>query len=524
MIVSGLFAPWLCLAVARAAEPAGAGIGPFAPEVLVLPDSQVAPDVVAAPAVPDTGLHFLGLADTKLSVNNIATTSPLVNGQIVGTLGGLNATTVQAAAGSYVEQRVDGFLTYRPKLLDGKATLTAAFEVDFAWGDGSYSIGGNTGGGVGGDQVNLQTRRLETRFQLWRHTSTVVGLQFVGDGVADPENTKLDELTRSGGKLMFFGTEAAGISVYGKAFDTRASWRVGMYTLAEQALAEPDDVTLWMGDGQQRLGYATTLGAHFWYLRDRGGGTAGVLGSGPTSALSEMQGGPRLDLSAGDAAPETNAALGWGGLDFGYNAGLDKGPIGLTGLLVANFGRLYVTDETDVSVFGVLGNAEARLHYAPGAGSVLKAELIGVTGGGGEPADTGVYHGVITGNSYGIAATAWSSHGCLLLFPDPVSINRSVAAEYDVSGAGQGLFAATGQLGYDAVPNLLTVAVGGGVATHPAAGGSASGSGAVSELNLRVVGKPLPLLTVGLYGGVLLGADFDVAPWEAYTSVDWVVF
>lgn len=479
---------------------------------------DVAPDAVPEPAKPDTGFHFLGLADTKVSVNDIATTSALVNGQIVGTLGGLNATTVQAAPGMYVEQRVDGFLNYRPKLLDGKATLTAAFEVDFAWGDSSYSIGGNTGGGMGGDQVNLQTRRLETRFQLWKNTSTVIGLQFVGDGVADPENAKLDDLARAGGKLMFFGTEAAGVSVYGKALSQHASFRLGGYTLAEQALAEPDDVTLWMGDGQLRPAYATTVGLHLWYLRDRAGGTAGVLGSGPTSALSDMQGGPRLDLSDADAAPETSAALGWGAVDVGYNAGLDKGRFGATALGVANFGRLYVTDETDVSVLGFLADAEARVRWAPGAGSVARAEVIGVTGGGGEPRDTGVYRGVVTGNSYGVAATAWSSHGCLLLFPDPVSINRSVAGVYDVSGAGDGLLAGTASVGYDPLPNKLTVAVGGGVAAHPGTAGS------LSEVNLRVVGKPLPLLTVGLYGGALLGTDFDVTPWEVYSSVDWVVF
>jgi hypothetical protein len=151
---------------------------------------------------------------------------------------------------------------------------------------------------------------------------------------------------------------------------------------------------------------------------------------------------------------------------------------------------------------------------------VLRAEVIGVSGSDGNEARSGQYSGVITGNSYGIAATAWSTHGCLLLFPDPLSINRQVASTYDISGGGQGLVAGMGQVGYDIVPNRVTAAIGGGFAAHPAAEDEPT----VAEVNARITGHPFPLVTWGGYGGVLLDPAADIRAWSVYTAIDWVVF
>lgn len=478
-------------------------------------EGAVAPEVTPRPAPPDTGLSFLGIFDTKVSVNNLATTSALVNGQIVGTLGGLNATTVQSQAGMFSEERAIGFLKYAPPLLDGRATLTAGFEIDFAFGDAAYGTGGNTGGGYGGDQVNLQTKRLHARFDLGHHQDVVVGLQFVGDGAADPEHATPDDLVRSGGRLNFFGSEAAGVTLYGHLTDKTAYWRLGGYTLAEDAFAEPDDITLWMADGQLRPAYATTVGLHGWYLRDRAGGTSGAFGSGPTSPLSELQGGPRLDLRSSDTdpAPETSAALTWVLADGGYNAGLDHGRYGVSAVAGLSLGRLYVTGEPDVNVFGWMADAEARVRWAPGQGSVIRAEGLLTSGDD----DRASYNGVITGNSYGVAGATNVTHGCLLLFPDPVSINRQVAMVYDISDAGRGLVGVTGQVGYDLLPNKVTTTLGGGHAR------TAAGEAIGTELNARVLTRPLPLVTVGLYGGVLLGTAFETAPWSTYLALDWVL-
>lgn len=489
------------------------------PEASTPEANSPAADVSPAPR-PEAPVKFIGLFDVKASASNIGSSSAFVNGQVVGTLGGINASTVTDTTAMSSEQRAVGIVSYTPGVLDGRATLTAGFEIDFAFGDQSYSTGGNTGGAFGADQVNLQTRRLHGRFRLDSTTDVVVGLQFVGDGVADPERAKLDDLVRGGGRLLFWGSEAAGVSVYGRG--DPLAYRLGAYTLYEAALADADDITLLMADGQWHAAYATRVGLHAWYLRDRGAGNGGLLGTGPTSVLSQMQGGPALDLRdpPGDGvAPDVSADLTWIAADLGYNAGLDRGDVGATVLIAANLGRLYVTDQADLGVSGGLIDAEARWRWAPGAGSVVRAELLASTGDTPEDnLDGGAYTGIVTGNSYGIAGSVNATHGCLLLFPDPVSINRQVAAVYDASNAGAGLAALTAQAGWDVVPNRLTASVGAGHAE------TAAFVPVGTEVNARLVLKPFPLATVGLYGGVLIGSAHDRSPWMSYVALDWLVF
>ena len=534
LVVGGL-AP-----AARAQTPGWPGNGEQASKVLDVDDAE--PDVVAAAPTPKTGLEFVGVLDLKPTVSDLTTGSAYANGQLVGTLGGTNSTAVQDPAdvpGFAVEQRVGTFFKYTPKLLDGRATLGAAFEVDFAWGDSSYGTGGNTGGGFGADQVNLQTRRLYGKFRLWGKPGTVgashsradlvAGLQFVGDGVYDPETARLDDLERSGGHLLFFGTEAAGLTLYGVQSDV-LRYRAGAYTLYEDVLSDPDDVTLWMGDVEWRPAFAVRLGVHGWYLRDRAGGTAGPINaSGPASALSELQGGPRLDLrtdtsaTSTEAAPSTSAALVWLGGDASYNAGLDQGRFGATGSLFLNSGRLYVIGKPDVPVLGVLFDGEARARWAPGAGSVVRLEALYASGdaAGDEGHKTGApYGGIVTGNSYGVAAASWTTHGCLLLFPDPTAINRQVAVVYDPSNGGAGVVGGSASVGYDVLPNKLTVTAGAGYA-QPTVGGGAGMHG--TEANVHVSGHPFPLATLSVAGAVVVGSGFDRDPWVVTSSFQWIV-
>jgi hypothetical protein len=478
-------------------------------------------DAQPAPDGEDDGFTFLGLLSTRFVVTDVTTDNPLLNGQLVGVLGGLNQTTTSEQAGAYTEHRAGAFFRYAPPVLDGRAALDAAFEIDFGFGDASYGIGGNTGGGYGADQVNLQTRRLSGRYELAEDTVAVVGLQFVADGVHDPGASKLDDLIRSGGKLIFFGSEAAGATVYGMARTAAGAellrYRVGAYTLLEQGLGDPDDVTLWMADAQVAPAHALRVGAHAWWLRDRAGGQGGAFGSGPTSALSELQGGPRLDYRADGSAlaPEVDADLLWLAADVGYNARLDMGDVGATAVAVANLGALYVTEQPDAGTQGYLVDAEARWRFAPGDGSIVRAEALWSRGDG---PGKDYYTGVVTGNSYGAVGAVYMTHGCYLLFPDPGAINRQVSAVYDVSGAGEGVVAVTASAGYDLIPSRLTVGVGFGHAS------TAAMAPVGTEINARVVAKPWVLGNLGAHGAMLLGTGLPQDPWTVLASLDWLVF
>ena len=489
------------------------------------PESRAA---VIEPTRPEPGgLAFFATFQARTGATDTASTNPLLDGQVIGDLGGTNGVVVDpTVVAAYTEQRANAFFTYRPKLLSGHAALTAAFEIDFAFGDRAYGTGGNTGGGFGGDMVNLQTRRLHADFWATRGKHDIhalVGLQFLGDGVSDPTAVAPDDLLRSGGRLMFFGSEAAGVAVYGRmhdAFGDRLRWRLGAFTLAEQGNSRPDDTSLLVADAEFTPAYAVRVGAHAWYLQDRSGGTGGALGLGPTSALSEMQGGPRLDPYDGYPPPEGAeilADLGWFGVDAAYNPRLDLADVGLTGAAFVNVGRLYAPIVHDDRVLGALFDVEARWRYARGAGSVARAEALVTTGGGVDPDR---YGGVVTGNSYGVAGAFHATHGLLLLFPDARAINRLTPVLTDVSGRGRGVRALTASVGYDLVPDRVTVAAAGGHAV--AADGATWGT----EIDARVAVVPLPLLEVAVYGGVLApgaASGLAAAPWAVYGAINWLI-
>ena len=94
-------------------------------------------------------------------------------------------------------------------------------------------------------------------------------------------------------------------------------------------------------------------------------GTGGSFGSGPTSDLWELQGGPDLDLYDGLPPPEgapIDADIGWFALDAGYDAGLTHGPFGVHGIALVNVGRMYAPIVHDDDILGVF--AERRLSAA----------------------------------------------------------------------------------------------------------------------------------------------------------------
>lgn len=499
----------LCLA-ARAATPE---------EAVVVPGpAELAP------------LSALGLFQTRITRSSIISTNPFLDGQVVGALGGSNGTTTSLDERSMsAEQRAVGFLTWTPPALDGRAALTAGFEVDFAWGDQSYQTGGNKGGGFGADQVNLQTRRLYASFLPLRgdhEIRVLTGLQFVADSAWDPHSSTLNRLARQGGGLGIWGSEAAGVSVFGRHSDgwgERLAWRLGGYTLVENGLGLGDDLTLWMADASLSPAYRVDLGLHAWWLKDNTGGSGGTLGLGPTSQLSAMQGGP--DLNFGDGV-EVDADLIWLAADIGWNRELRRGPIGARALGLFNLGRLYLTDLPDVSVRGWMVNAEVRGRYARGSGSELSAQLLATSrDGSGE----GAYTGLVTGNSYGVVGANWTSHGALLLFSDPGAINRQVAVVSDLSNGGRGLLALTGNAGYDLLPERLTAQ--GALAMARTPDGEALGQ----ELGAGLVAHPLPLLDVGLRGAVVQGArvsdpstaqlsELPAIPWTVLAHLQWVLF
>jgi hypothetical protein len=216
----------------------------------------------------------------------------------------------------------------------------------------------------------------------------------------------------------------------------------------------------------------------------------------------------------------------WIMADAGYNHALTTGPVGATGFAVANVGKIYVEDQADPSVGGAAAGAEARWRYAPGAGSIARAEVLWTSANG--PEDDS-YDGVITGNSYGLVGAVYATHGAVLLLPDIQAVNRHVGVVYDISNRGAGLLALSSNVGYDLIPNKLTLTGGAAYAATPA------GEPLGTEVNGRLVAHPWFLFDVGLTAGRVYGArqltdnpyevtPFVEDPWVVYTHIYWVVF
>lgn len=546
----------------------------IAPIALAAPPPEASAQLVR-PTPPPTKSGFtpLILHQVRAVGTNVVSTNPFLDGQVIGRLGGTNGTTVltedgldldgdgerdeDVANSAFVEQRVNAFLTWAPPLMDGQLSFTAGFEVDFLWGDQSYGTGGNVGGGVGADQVNLQTRRLHMTYSPplgARHKlDLVVGQQFVADGAYNPATARPDDLFRTGGGLKLWGTEMAGVSAYGRVLDgtgDRLRYKLGRYNLVENGAGLSDDVHMWMADLTAQPRDKLWMGLHGALLRDASGGRGGALGVGPGSQLSGLQGGPDLELppiveapteafpDGQELAQEPDAKLIWVGADLQYNHRLDQGKLGFTGALLGNFGSVYLKGAPDVNVQGWMADLELRGRYAPGAGSVARLEALATSRDGTGPS---AYTGLITGNSYGIVGAYYATHGCYLLFPDRGAINRLAPAVQDISNRGQGLVALTGNIGYDVFPNKVTATVGGGWAQ----GQESSPVKLGVETNARLAFKPwigseLALSAARLTGSALPDAartalaqaadpaaapvTLPGAPWTVILSMDNLLF
>ncbi len=503
------------------------------------------------PATWDVGnadqspLTYVGVFFARGTRTNVKSTSDLVDGLLTGRLYGPNGTTTDDDGLSYVEQRYLGFMTYAPTLLDGRAKLKAAFEIDFTFGDASNTTRGNAGGAINGDTVNLQTKRLLADIQLTDGLQLVIGLQPLADSAHNPTEVFPDTLMHGGTHLAMWGTDAAGVSLFGK-LNRRTVGRLSWFDLYLNQSDRDDNVQLLMADVEVGVSGQAQVGAHLWYLRDRSQGIGSALGAGPSSALADYNGAAtaRLapDLATGD--------LFYVGLDASYNRWLAGGPLSVSGFAVANMGQFDVQpgpcraadarvpcptpafDDTAADLLGFLFDVEAAWRWGRTNGDLLSLELLYATGDD-TPGDR-TLSSVVTGNSYGLPGALHGTHRSLLLFPDLKVVNRQVAVVYDPANLGYGVMAAFANGSVDLVADVLNLKL--GVATAQAAAVPAGDDRFIGvEGNLELLYRPMPFLWLGAHGAVVRLGKFlegrvsedplpESRPWTAYLSATWVHF
>ena len=274
--------------------------------------------VLAAPAM--AGMDASGFLRVKGYMSNFYTGSAA------------NPTLkADAPTNAYVEQRL------RTKFSFGEENVKAVWflETDFsAWGDQAGSTntttaspGGamrNTGGALGGDRINLETKNIYIWFKL-PDTSLdfTVGLQSQTDAYAG---------------LLYGGADMAGIFMTGKM--EPVTYKLGWAKLYENDTAKTDDMNLYVAEANFVPTKDMKLGVNFYYLEDF---------TGKVSNAAELPGGTNTIQTSlvGAAFTALNTKKIY---TAGLNGTFNVGPVTLSGFGLYNWGKIEFTG----------GNASSR--------------------------------------------------------------------------------------------------------------------------------------------------------------------
>lgn len=481
--------------------------------------------------------QFLAYWYSQAVSSNYYPTNDFLKGQVIGRLFGQNTTTTSDSSTTlYVEQRLLPFFIYQPKLFNGRAILRASFEIDFTWGDVAYGTGGNFGGAISADQVNIQTQNVELEFIPFRNWTVNLGLQRMFDSPYNPYRTLFGTMTETGYRLMYWGTDASGISVRYEGDFNR--WKFGAWKFYENQVQQIDDVSMYEVMYERDVSKDWRWGGSVNYVRDRANGEGGpsILGQGLNSTLSDYNGTYRFPLGG----TPYRADIFWLGSFWSRNVEYLSDRFMTTGFINYNLGTVdtLISDgdyAQRATVGGFAVNLRGGYRYGKTNGSVITTDLI-YAGGDANGIDDNHFSGVMTGNNWGTPVSVWISHGAYILFPHGNVVNRFVAAINDISNLGYGIAGGTLNLYKDVIDNKLNVKVGGAAGfsdVAPNGGGNVVGI----EANGRISWTPKVYMSLELHGAYMWLGDFydsprvnagsserPVNPWTVFLGYKWLMF
>jgi hypothetical protein len=385
---------------------------------------------------------------------------------------------------AYVDQRM------RLRFSSGEENVKAVaqFEIDFSsWGD---SAGGaapgaaarNSGGALGGDKINLETKNAYLWFKL-PNTSIdfTVGLQGQTDTYAG---------------ILYGAADMAGIFMTGKM--EPVTWKLGWAKLYENTQWRSDDLDLWVAEVKLQPTKDIKLGLNFNYIQDDT--------QKQVSATS---------LPFATAAGNRNAKkIYTPGIDFS----LGVPAAAISGFAFYQWGTVdsYESGQPDVDISGYALDLRADANVGPVKGFL---EALYISGGDGTGND---YESIVTLSDLNASPGGNSAYGRtdmeLLLFNnDDINTSQSLigtaaATTSQSPGAGgRGIthFAAGGSmklgaaltakagLGYLMVTKKLSVA-----------DANRKGKGMGTELNANVNYNIAKGLDFGVYGAYAWLGDF----------------
>jgi hypothetical protein len=405
----------------------------------------------------------------------------------------------EAQTNAYVEQR------FRVKFAFGTENVQAVWflESDMLWGDNAGSTPSassrNSGGALGGDKVQTETKNIYVWFKVPDTSVDVtVGLQAQSDDYAG---------------VLFGGADMAGIFVNGK-FEP-VSYRLGFAKLYENAVQKTDDMTLYIASVKFVPVKEAKLGLNFYFLQNDANKVAGTL-------------------------PGTNV-LGYTNKAKVYMPGVDAsfkaGPATISGFAQYQVGKFEAVSSAnkDVDINAYL--ADLRLDMNLGPGKIFVEGLY--LSGGDDPTDK--YKAPITlatneaspGGNSGYARTNMT---ILMAGPDTINVSQCLigcsGAETspDPGNGGRGIWHAAAGYSQALTPKLKgQVNVGYLSATKKLNADTNKGKDMGTELNARIDYNLAKGLDVGVVGAYAFIGDFynsDGSPdiedaWTSYARINY---
>jgi len=230
---------------------------------------------------------------------------------------------------NFIEQRAR--LQYIAKA-NSDLKLVTHFELDYAyWGDKSYNIGRNSGGAIGADTVNFETKSIYLDANPFKNINLKLGMM--------PNNDAF--------KGMLFDSDMAGALVsssYGKFSPSIGYFRFHDTGATKDKVLGHLTNDLFMLDGKFEVAKDIKAGAAYYFFRDNQAGT-----------------------------PNTDVKMHALGLNTEYS----RGPLTLNGFVVYETGwnNTVVSKKTYVNSFA--GNVGAKIKAGSGT---ARAEFLYVMG------------------------------------------------------------------------------------------------------------------------------------------------
>ena len=304
-------------------------------------------------------------------------------------------------------------LGYNAKVSD-QVKLVTKFELDYTfWGNSSYTTGRNTGGAIGGDSVNLETKNLYLELS-YPAVNARIGMQAYSDSF----------------KGLLFDADMAGVLLshdYANAGITAGFFRLG----DKGATLGRNSYDLISLDTRYKLSKEVKVGAAYYYINDNrsNGSTTTVTTVG--SPIGFTADGTPVFASATTtttANPANDAKVH----TVGLNAEGIIGPVTVNGLALAQLGDRSATQKAK----GYALNVGAKMAVL---GGTARSEFVYAAGGN--------HSMFIPTSPIGTEGGAFYDSDLTILHRNKYSRTIDTGIIYDVNNFDQGVI--LGSLGYD---------------------------------------------------------------------------